>query len=142
MAHMQHKGNLDDIKSIKILKQILNNVSKKSLLKLIKINKQIKKKLNIDINDYKDHSEILSQIEIIIPDFNGLGKFINIPEEDKSYYHIFFDDNERETLDKYEIQRKDKIQKIKILIDPQINSFSRLFEDCKCIKKIYMDVQH
>ena len=37
---------------------------------------------------------------------------------------------------KYEINKKDKITKIKIIIDYQVKSFKELFSGCKCIESI------
>ena len=37
---------------------------------------------------------------------------------------------------KHEIQRKDKINEIKIIIDHQVESFYKLFDNCRCIKLI------
>ena len=63
------------------------------------------------------------------------GKFISINEEDKKYFHIYFNDNKEETK-KTELNEEDKISKINIIIDYQIESFSELFFDCKCIEYI------
>ena len=51
-----------------ILKNIFNYLDKNKLLEIIKYNKKIQTRLNININNYKEHSEIYSLIEIeIIP---------------------------------------------------------------------------
>ena len=58
----------ENINSINILKKIFNNLEKKRTLNMIKCNKIIKKRINININDYKEFSEKYSSIEIeIIP---------------------------------------------------------------------------
>ena len=56
-------------------------------LKILKHNKDIQSKINININNYKEFSEINSSIEIeIIPQENKEGKFINIEnKEDEKY---------------------------------------------------------
>ena len=60
------------------------------------MNKNIKKRLNININDYKRYSETYTPIEIEIrPINNKYGEFINIVEE-KNFYHIYFNNNEEE----------------------------------------------
>ena len=60
-------------------------------LKILKINKKIQNRLNISIDDYKECSELYSSIEIKIkPAENKYGKFINIPDKEKEYYHIYF----------------------------------------------------
>ena len=59
---------------------------KKILLELIKYNKNIKNRININIKNYKDFSEIYSSIEIKIkPVKNEYGVFINIDEGDEQY---------------------------------------------------------
>jgi len=74
-----------NIKSDFILKQIFENIQKNKLLNIIRYNKNLQKKLNKNIDDYKEeYSKI--QIEIIM---NGFDDFINF-REDESYYHIFF----------------------------------------------------
>ena len=63
----------------------------------VKNNKNIKKRINICINDYKEYSEKYSSIEVEIkPVNNKSGRFINIKEEDKKYYHIYFNNNKEE----------------------------------------------
>ena len=88
---------LNNIKSIKILKQIIYNISKVKYLQILKYNRKAQKRLYIDLNTYKLYSEKYSAIEIIIkPDEVELGPFINIPEEEKSFYHIYFNNNKNE----------------------------------------------
>ena len=77
---------IENIKSRYILSKIYNNMTKKKKLEIIKYNKKIQNRLNLDVNDYKEYSEI--EIEII-PTKDKYGKFININENDKLYYHIF-----------------------------------------------------
>ena len=58
--------------------------------------------------------------------------FIDIrSEEEKEYYHIYFNDNKNETK-KYVIG-DENISKIKIKIGYQIKSFQELFRCCECI---------
>ena len=104
--------------------------------KIIKSNNNIQKRLNININNYKDFSEKFSSIELeIIPIKYKYGSFINIKEEDKKYFHIYFNDNKEEII-KTELNKDDKVSKIKIIIDYQIKSFKELFYYCKCIESI------
>ena len=105
-------------------------------LKIIKCNINIQKRLNININNYKDFSEKFSSIELeIIPIQNEYGPFINIKEEDKKYFHIYFNDN-KEEIKKTELNKEDKVSKINIVIDYQIKSFEGLFLYCKCMEFI------
>jgi len=105
-------------------------------LKIIKCNINIQKRLNIDINNFKDFSEKFSSIELeIIPIQNKYEYFINIKEEDKKYFHIYFNDN-KEEIKKTELNEKDNASKINIIIDYQIKSFKDLFYYCECIESI------
>ena len=123
----------ENIKSRYILSKIYNNMTKKKKLEIVKYNKRIQNRLNLDVKDYKEYSEI--EIEII-PTKDKYGKFININENDKLYYHIYFNDNKEEIKNKYEINKKDKVTKIKIIIDYQVKSFKKLFYKCRCIESI------
>ena len=50
----------------------------------------------------KKYSEIYSNIEIeIIISQQSYGKFINIQENEKSFYHIYFNNNKNEIKNKY-----------------------------------------
>ena len=124
---------IDNIKSRYILSKIYNNMTIKKKLKIVNYNKRIQNRLNLDVKDYKEYSEI--KIEII-PTKDKYGKFINIKENDKLFYHIYFNDNNEEKKNKYEIDEEDKVTKIKIIIDYQVKSFKGLFPRCKCIESI------
>ena len=84
---------IENIKSRYILSKIYDNMTKKKKLEIVKYNKKIQNRLNLSLNDYKEYREI--EIEII-PNKGGYGKFINIKENDKLYYHIYFNDNKEE----------------------------------------------
>ena len=91
-----------NIKSNYILKKLFDNLEKKRTLEIVKNNKNIKKRINLSIHDYKEYSEKYSSIEIEIkPVNNKSGNFINIKEEDKKYYHIYFNNNEEEIKRNY-----------------------------------------
>ena len=107
----------NNIKADYFLQKVFNNLEKKRVLNIIKYNKNMQKRINLNnINDYKEYSEIYSSIEIeIIPIKCVYGQFIYI-KEDESYYHIYINDNKKET-NKYSINKDDKISKIKIIID-------------------------
>ena len=83
----------ENIKSKYILQMIFNNLEKKKFLYFVKYNKNIKKRINININDYKKYFEL---IEIEIKPINGkYGKFIEIKKEDEKYYHIYFNNKKK-----------------------------------------------
>ena len=128
----------NDIKSDYFLRKVFNNLEKKKLLNIVKYNKNIKKRINININDYKEYSEKYSSIEIEIKPLKyKYGKFINIKEEEgEIYYHIFFDNNKKEIKRNF-IYKDEEIKVIKIIIDYQITSFEILFYNCYCIESIY-----
>ena len=111
------------IKSKIDFKKIFDYIQKNKSLKIIKYNSHIQKRLNIDINDYK-----LIMIEII-PVQNRYDKFINIKKEDKKYFHIYFNDN-KEEIERTALNGGDKVSKINVVIDYQVNSFKELFQDC------------
>ena len=102
-------------------------------LKIFKYNKQLQKRLDININDYKKYSELI-EIELI-PLQNESGKFININENEKEYFHIYINDSKKE-IENYYFNKDEDIKKINIIIDYQIKSFKKLFYDCECIKVI------
>ena len=64
------------------------------------------------------------------------GGFININEEDKKYFHIYFNDDKKKEIKNTSFYEDDNVSKISIIIDYQIKSFSELFADCKCIESI------
>ena len=126
-----------NIKADYFLQKIFDNLEKKKTLEIVKNNKNIKKRIHLNINDYKEYSEKYSSIEIEIkPVNNKYGKFINIKEEDKKYYHIYFNNKEEEIKRNY-INKDEDIKIIKIIIDYKIESFENLFGYCKCIETIY-----
>ena len=136
LKQMKSKDKFENLKSNYFLQKIFDNLKRKKSLEIIKYNKNIKKRINLNINDYKEYSEIYSSIELeIIPVKNKYGKFININEEDKSYYHIYFNNNEK--INRNFINKDDNTKNINIIIDYQIKSFRELFGNCICIESIY-----
>ena len=125
----------EKIKSDYFLQKLYDNMPKKKKLEIVKYNKKIQNRINLSVKDYKEYSETYSSIEIeIIPAKGEYGKFININENDKLFYHIYFNDNKEEIKNKYKID--EKVTKIKVIIDYQVKSFNKLFDDCECIESI------
>ena len=60
---VKSKIDSENIKSNYILKKILNLIIKNKLLNILKYNKNLQKRLNLSINDYKDSSYLYSSIE-------------------------------------------------------------------------------
>jgi len=133
---MQSKDIFKSLKNDYFLQKLFNNLLRKKSLDIIKYNKNIKDRINITIKDYKEYSEIYSQIELEIKPANKIyGKFIKINEENKMYYHIYFNDNKEEIKRNY-LKINEQIETIKIIIDYQVKSFKELFCFCECIESI------
>ena len=91
LNQIKPKIALKKIKSDYILKKLFNMMEKYISLKIIRYNKNLQKRLNISIEDYKLYSTI--EIELKIKD-NDYGHFINISnKEEEKYYHIYFDNS-------------------------------------------------
>ena len=131
---------LKKINSIYFLEKVFAIVPKKAFLELIVYNKNLQEKLKISIDAYKKYSY---QIEIeIIPDLKALNKdyyqneFININnKKDKPFFHIYFDEGKKE-LNRNYLKKKEKVKKIRVLIDMEVNSIEELFNEIKCVKEI------
>ena len=129
-------GSYENIKANYFLEKIFNYLKKGKTLNLVKYNKNIKKRINLNINDYKEYSEKYSSIEIKIkPVHKKYGKFIN-NEKEEIYYHIYFNNNQEELKRNY-INKYEEIKIIRIKMDYQVKSFENLFSDCKCIESLY-----
>ena len=79
----------ENLKSDYFLQKLYNNMTKKKKLEIVRYNKRIQNRINLSVKDYKKYYE---EIEIeIIPTKDKYGKFININENDKLYYYIYYD---------------------------------------------------
>ena len=133
---LKSAARYEKIKSNYFLEKVFNNLEKGKTLNIIKYNENIKKRINININDYKEYSEKYSSIEIEIkPVNNKYGKFINYKKEDEKYYHIYLNNN-KEEIKMNNINKDEGIKIIKIIIDYQVKSFEKLFDSCDCIESI------
>ena len=56
-------------------------------------------------------------------------------EEDKKFYHIYFD-NSKEEIKRNYLNENEIVKIINIRIDYQVKSFEELFYYCKCISSI------
>ena len=136
MSQMKSKNKYENLKNDYFLQKVFNNLEKKKLLNIVKYNKNIKKRINININDFKEYSEKYSSIEIEIKTVNNkYSKFINIKAEDEKYYHIYLNNNKEEIKMKH-INEDEEINIIKIIIDYQVKSFEGLFYNCKYVESI------
>ena len=136
ISQSKSKDIFKNLKNDYFLGIVFNNLKKKRSLNIIKYNKDIKNRINININDYKEYWELHSPIEIEIKlTRNKQGKFININKEEENYFHIYFN-NDKKRIKRYYINKYDDITKIKIIIDYQVKSFQNLFYYCDCISSI------
>ncbi len=91
------KSSIRKINSKYIIKQVLDFLAQRILLKTIKYNKKIQQELEISLIDYKKFNEIEIEIIPIENKYVKKGSIINfINEEDAKYYHIYYNDNNRE----------------------------------------------
>lgn len=113
-----------------------------TFLKLCKYNKKLQERIGLSINDYKKYNQI--EIELILKDDYNIelkkypdseyNKIIN-RIENKSFYHIYFDEGKEEINRDY-LTQYDKVSKIKIILDMEITSLKNLFKDCHYIQEI------
>ena len=84
------KTNFDNLKSDYFLMKIFDYTTKMKSLEILKYSKKLQKRLNLNINDYKKYSQFYSSIELTLTlDNYKNDKFINIPDSDREYYHIY-----------------------------------------------------
>ena len=130
-------SNLDNIKSVYTIKIIFEHIKKNKFLSIIKYNKKMQNRLKLTINDYKEYSQLYSPIEIelkLVKNTYSNEAFINIRGDNKKYFHIFFNDSNKEA--NLSSLNHEKIEKVKIIIDHHIISFGYLFL-CTRIEEIY-----
>ena len=125
------------IRSKYIIQLIFTNVKKNKSLKIIKYNKNIQERLEIDVRDYED-DYLKIEIEVFPKKYRGKKeiKFINIFKgKNNPYYHIYFNDNYIETK-KTSFIGTEHVSKIKIVLDKEFKYFDGLFKECTDIVKI------
>ena len=136
LKQLKSMGFCDNIKSNFIFKRTIDFIKKKKFLEIMKYNKKLKKRLNLTINDYKEFSKLYSSIELELTiDDNKYGYFINIPDKEIDYYHIYLN-NSKEEIKRNHLNEDEKINKLKIKIGYQVKSFKGLFSYCYCINSV------
>ena len=132
------KNLFDNVKcNFFLIKLLFDNLSNKKSFNIIKYNKKIQKRVNINIGDYIKASKIYSSIEIeIIPVSHKYGKFINIKAEEENFYHIYFNKNKKEIKRNF-LNENEQVKIINIIIDYQVKSFDYLFKNCEIIESLY-----
>ena len=79
LNQVKPKNKFINLKSDYFMRKIFGIMQTRISLKIIKYNINIQKRMNININNYKDFSEKFSSIELeIIPIKYIYGRFINI----------------------------------------------------------------
>jgi len=130
-------NKLRNLKSDYFIQKFFGYMPERKSLEIIRYNKSIQKRINKNINHYKAYFETKTSIELdIIPMKGEYGDFIKIKEEDKKYFHIYFNDNKKKEIDNTSLNIDDNVYKISIIIDYQIKSFSELFYYCESIESI------
>ena len=127
------------IKSKSIFKKILGYINTKIALETMTYNKSLQVKYNNDLNTYKTYSQknFLIEIELILHPFNykfNKDNFINVFKEYTSYFHIYFNNEEKEAKRVYLMSDDIEVNKIRIKIDHEVKSLNDLFKYCTCIK--------
>ena len=129
---------LNYIKSEYFLKKTFSLVPTKIRLQLVNNNKNLQKKLSLTINDYINFFYQL-EIEIIpkesLEDDEKKNTFINIPEQEKSFIHIYFNNDINQEIDRNYLKKDENVSKIKIIIDKEYKTFLSLFQNCLIIKE-------
>ena len=126
------------IKSKFILKKIFSNLNRNKWYNIIKYNKKLQNRMHLTLNSYKD---IFEKIEIDVIPISKNAKGYNIFNknliyyDNKENYHIYVNDNNKETPIENFIEI-DYIKKVKIIIDYNIKSLFKLFYGCCDIEKI------
>ena len=139
------RGKIEKVKSKYILQKIFDNIGKDKTIKIVKHNKNLQNKININIDDYekywRENSELV-EIEII-PAKNAYGIFINFnfnyiydKNEYSKYCHIYFNNNYKKQIKRNYLKKGENVAKINIIIDKQIKIFFKLFYKCYCIEYI------
>ena len=141
-----HSGNIskkeqtkdfDNLKSDYFLRKLFDILKENKSLSIIKYNKKLQKRLNIRIDNYKECSKI--EVELKLADYRYDGKFISLLDEEKEYYHIYFD-NSKEEIKRNKLDFNEEVKKIKIIIDYQVKSFKELFGYCYCVGSIFFRI--
>ena len=107
------RNEFEKIKSDYFLKKMFDIVKKNKSLGIMKYNKKLQKRFNLNINDYKEYSQLYTPIEIEIKlAFRKYGKFINVPDKEKEYYHFYFDESNEEIKRNY-LKKMRKLKRLK-----------------------------
>ena len=135
LEQAKSKAGFENLKSDYFLIKLFNFVKKNKSLEITKYSKSLQKRLHLTINNYIEYSQTYTPIELELTlakyryDYNTL---INISDEDKNYYHIYFDDSNEEIKRNF-LNENENVGKIKIIIDYQVKSFEKLFYNLRYV---------
>ena len=122
-------NQLRNLKSDYFIQKFFWYITERKSLETIRYNKNIQKRMYININHYKAFSETKTSIELdIIPMKGKYGNFISIKKKNKKYFHIYFNGNKNKEIENTSLYKDENVSKILIIIDYQIKSFSELFD--------------
>jgi len=128
------KNILMKIHSKVILCKILGLLPERNLLILIKYNKIYKGNTGLNLDNYKNYYE---RIEIdIFPKEGIFGKILNLENSEISKNISIYFNNNKISTKKTDITENDAVKNIKIVLDNNIVTLSRLFLNCICLEKI------
>ena len=83
----EQKTEFKKLRNDFIFKKIIMFMKRNKSLNIMKYNKKLQKRLNININDYRECSEIEIELKLVDGEY---GKFINIPDEEKRILSYLF----------------------------------------------------
>ena len=131
---------LKKIRSKYLLKSVFDLLRLNQGLKIFKYSKEFQKILKLQKNDYKEYSQIIIELIPENDDDNFLSEkniFFNyISESNKNNYQVYFNNDLKKEIKRNYFTKKEKIKKIKLIIDNDITSLKDLFSGCKIIQEI------
>jgi len=100
IQQINSNNKIENIHNHYLWDQIFDYIPVTRKLKIVNYNKNLQKKLNVNIDIYKEYSTKYSSIEIEVKLVdNKHGKFINTT--DNEFYHIYFDNSKEEVKRNY-----------------------------------------
>ena len=126
------------VKSNYILKEIFENLFFVKEMQIVSYNKNLQKRLDLSIKDYKDYYQVIIELEVHPKEkIKGYKNYFlkYIDSRLAKFYHIYFNNKNVEIHRNYYMPI-DNVTKIHIIIDYEIKSFYGLFNNCDCIQKI------
>ena len=121
LKQIKSKVDFRKLKCDYFMINLFDIMKKNKTLKIVKFNKKLQKRLNININNYKEYSQLYSLIEIELKlDGNKYDeKNWFIYDKEKEYYHIYFD-NSNEEIEKNNSKTQQNSSPIKTIFELSI----------------------